>query len=148
MTTADLGAWVLKGNADQAGRFAADPHVSHWCVHSGYRMWLRRAGQPVVFWASGSRRNDLAYGIWGLGVLTAPARQDPDDHRWKAPLDLTIAPPTAWMSRRTIRADATLADLKVLRQPQAANPSFLTVAQFTVDRRYLSQHRTGAGEGR
>lgn len=141
VTSADLGAWLLKGNADQAdlaGRFAIDPHVTQWCVQPSYRTRLMRAGQPVVFWASGSRRRDLAYGIWGCGLLTGPARQDPQDGRWKAALDLTIAPPTAWVSRQTIRADAALADLEVLRQPQAANPSFLTTAQFLVVRWYMS----------
>ncbi|GAA2592330.1 hypothetical protein GCM10010435_83840 [Winogradskya consettensis] len=141
VTTAGLGAWLIKGNADQAdlaGRFAADPRVTRWCVQPGYRARLMQAGQPVLFWASGSRRRDLAYGIWGLGVLTGPARQDPDDGRWKASLDLTIAPPTAWVSRQTIRANAALAELEVLRQPQAANPSFVTGEQFTVVRWYLS----------
>jgi hypothetical protein len=141
VTGAELGAWLLKGNADQAdlaGRFAADPRVTQWCVQPSYRTRLMGAGQPVVFWASGSRRRDLAYGIWGCGHLTGPARQDPQDGRWKAGLDLTIAPPTAWVSRQTIRADAALADLEVLRQPQAANPSFVTAEQFTVIRWYLS----------
>jgi hypothetical protein len=151
VTIAGLGAWLLKGNADQAdlaGRFAADPHVSQWCVQPSYRTRLMRSGQPVVFWASGSRRRDLAYGIWGCGRLTGPAEQDPQDGRWKASLDLTIAPPTAWVSRPTIRADAALADLEVLRQPQAANPSFLTAAQFAVVRWYLLADREDpAGRG-
>ncbi|GIM92443.1 hypothetical protein [Paractinoplanes toevensis] len=74
----------------------------------------------------------------GCGHLTGPARQDPADGRWQASLDLTIAAPTGRVSRQAIRADAALAGLEVLRQPQAANPSFLTAAQFTVVRRYLS----------
>jgi alpha-galactosidase len=34
------------------------------------------------------------------------------------------------VDRAGIRADLRLADIEVLRQPQAANPSFLTVTQF------------------
>ena len=100
-----------------------------------------RAGQPVLFWASGSRRREFPYGIWGFGRLTGPAQRDPDDGRWRAFLDLTISPPAAWVSRQTVRADAALADLEVLRQPQAANPSFVTGPQLAVIRWYLSADR-------
>ncbi|MET8068098.1 hypothetical protein ABZS65_31210, partial [Micromonospora sp. NPDC005313] len=66
VTLDDLGAWLIKGNADAvdlAARFAADPHVTGWCVRPGYRVRLMRAGQPVVFWASGSRGR-APYGVW------------------------------------------------------------------------------------
>lgn len=128
----DLGAWLLKGNADRAdlaARFARDPHVSQWCVQPGYRARLMRSGQPVVFWASGSRGR-LAHGVWGVGRLTGPAQATPGDGRWRVPLDLTIAAPELWVARGDLRGDPRLADLEVLRQPQAANPSFVTVAQF------------------
>jgi hypothetical protein len=144
VTTANLGAWVLKGNADRAdlaARFALDPHVTRWCVQPSYRTRLMRAGQPVLFWASGSSRRDLPYGIWGCGRLTGPAELDPEDFRWRACLDLTISPPDGWVSRTSLRCDAALADLEVLRQPQAANPSFVTHPQFAVIQAYLSDQR-------
>jgi hypothetical protein len=83
-----------------------------------------RAGQPVLFWASGSRRRDVAYGVWGLGRLTGPAVDG------SVPLDLTISDRSAWLSRELLRTIPALRDLEVLRQPQAANPSFVTAAEL------------------
>ncbi len=40
ITESGLGAWLIKGNADNsplAERFAADPHVGRWCVQRNYR---------------------------------------------------------------------------------------------------------------
>lgn len=128
----DLGAWLLKGNADHAElaeRFDRQPRVDHWCVRPGYRMRLMQAGQPVVFWASGSRHR-LPYGVWGLGLLAGAPAFEPGDGRWRVPLDLVIGDRAGWVRREEIRADGRLADLEVLRQPQAANPSFLTRDQF------------------
>ncbi|MFG1921028.1 hypothetical protein [Cryptosporangium sp. NPDC048952] len=133
VTLENLGAWMLKGNADRVdltGRFAVDPHVDQWCVRPGYRTRLMRAGQPVVFWASGSRA-----GVWGIGHLTAEPFLG-EDESWHVPLDLTIAPPSERVPRSELRADPRLADLEVFRQPQGSNPSFLTVEQFTVVRSY------------
>ncbi len=128
----DLGAWLLKGNADHTDlitRFAQDPQVTRWCVQPSYRLGLMRAGQPVLFWASGSRRRTVRYGIWGRGRLAGPAQTGPDGG-WSVPLDLVIAEPGDWLPRTTLAADPRLAGLEVLRQPQAANPSFVTRAQF------------------
>ncbi len=132
VTLDDLGAWLLKGNADHndlAGRFSRDPRVRNWCVQPSYRTRLMRAGQPVVFWASGSRGR-LGYGVWGLGELTGPPAFDAGDGRWHVPLDLTIFDESRRVRRDELRSHDRLADLEVLRQPQASNPSFLTVAQF------------------
>jgi hypothetical protein len=132
----DLGAWLLKGNADQsdlAGRFARDPRVTRWCLQPSYRLELMRAGQPVLFWASGSRRRDAAYGIWGRGELAGTPERD-GDAGWWVPLDLVIAGPADRLPREELRADPRLSELEVLRQPQAANPSFVTVAQYAVIR--------------
>ena len=123
----DLGAWLLKGNADRvdlAGRFARDPRVERWCVHPSYRTDLMRQGQPVVFWASARHA-----GVWGIGTLDGPPRRDDDGGLW-VPLDLTVWEPGRRVGRAELRADSRLAGLEVLRQPQAANPSLLTVAQF------------------
>jgi hypothetical protein len=140
VTPDNLGAWLLKGNADRVdllGRFGAQPQVTAWCVQPSYRTRLMRAGQPVLFWGSGSRQRGTAYGLWGLGRLAGPATQDPADGRWHVPLDLVIADPGDWVSRTDLRHDPALADLEVLRQPQAANPSFVTVRQFAAIRRLL-----------
>ncbi|GAA0257836.1 hypothetical protein GCM10009539_49010 [Cryptosporangium japonicum] len=142
MTPENLGAWVLKGNADRVdliSRFAAEPQVSQWCVRPGYRMHLMRAGQPVVFWASGSRA-----GVWGVGsVADVPFLGE--DGAWHVPLDLTIAPVPARVPRSELRADPRLADLEVFRQPQGSNPSFLTVEQFAVVRSYLDSQANRSG---
>ena len=135
MREGDLGAWLLKGNADHAdlaGRFERDPWIERWCVRPGYRARLMRAGQPVVFWASGSRRQ-LPYGVWGIGHLTGPAAQtahDGADSGWSVPLQVRVVATGQRLRREQIRAVPRLADIEVLRQPQAGNPSFLTVPQF------------------
>ena len=144
VTEEDLGAWVLKGNADQADlptRFAAEPRVETWCVQPGYRARLMAAGQPVVFWGSGSRRR-LAYGVWGLGTLAGPAAPDERDGRWRVPLDLVISEPAHWISRDQLRADHRLAGIEVLRQPQAGNPSYLTRMEYAA----LADHALPDGE--
>ena len=134
VTPENLGAWVLKGNADRVdlgARFAREPRVKQWCVRPGYRARLMRAGQPVVFWASGSRA-----GIWGVGRLTGAASLG-DDGAWHVPVDLTIASEPERVTRGVLRADSRLTDLEVLRQPQGSNPSFLTREQFAIVRSYL-----------
>ncbi len=139
-----LGAWLLKGNADAVdlvARFGRDPHVESWCVQRGYRARLMCAGHRVVFWASGSRGR-LPYGVWGSGVVAGPVVTDSSDGRWRIPLDLVIDDPGRWIPRLILRADSRLAGAEVFRQPQAANPSFLTVDQFTALRDHLdAAHR-------
>src|SRR5689334_7888264 len=110
VTRENLGAWVLKGNADQTDlitRFRRAPRVDRWCVRPGYRARLMAPGQPVVFWAGGSRHRDITYGIWGVGRLAGAARTDPDG--WWVPLDLTIDEPDRWLHRSTMRAHPELA---------------------------------------
>jgi hypothetical protein len=137
----NLGAWLIKGNADHAdltGRFAREPRVTRWCVQPSYRLELMRAGQPVLFWASGSRRRDIPYGIWGLGRLAGPPDRDAAEGGWSVPLDLVISPEAGRVRRELLRADTELAALEVFRQPQAANPSFVTVRQFAAIERLLA----------
>ncbi|MEU1394635.1 hypothetical protein ABZ403_00830 [Micromonospora zamorensis] len=135
----DLGAWLIKGNADLVdltARFAAEPLVTSWCVRPGYRARLMRAGQPVVFWASGSRAR-LPYGVWGVGRVTGAPEPGAGGQPWSVPLDLPILAAGDRVPRTVLRADDRLADLEVFRQPQAANPSYLTVAQFAALRTHL-----------
>jgi hypothetical protein len=146
VTVADLGAWLLKGNADRVDlveRFRRDPRVSSWCVQPGYRTRLMDAGQRVVFWASGSR-DRRPYGVWGIGSLTGPTELHLEDGRWRVPLDLTIADPTDWLPRTELRADPRLADAEVFRQPMGANPSYLTKAQFAALSDHLAPDNTDA----
>jgi hypothetical protein len=148
--TQDTLAWLLKGNADHSdlpGRFAVQPRITGWCVQPGYRTRLMQAGQPVLFWGSGSRHREIVYGIWGLGRLSGPAESDPADGGWRVPLDLVIADPAGWVSRDELRHDPVLAEVEVLRQPQAANPSFVTVQQFEVIRRRLDERAASRMEG-
>jgi hypothetical protein len=136
-----LGAWLLKGNADRVdlvARFASEPRVTRWCVQPSYRLGLMREGQPVLFWASGSRRRDVAYGIWGLGRLSGPPERDAGDGHWFVPLDLVIASPPERVPRQVLRADSELTGLEVLRQPQAANPSFVTARELAAIERHLT----------
>ncbi|MDX5458179.1 hypothetical protein [Micromonospora tulbaghiae] len=147
VTLDDLGAWLIKGNADAAdltARFAADPRVTGWCVRPGYRVRLMRAGQPVVFWASGSRGR-VPYGVWGVGRIAAASEPGAPGRPWTAPLDLTILDEPLRVRRDLLRADPRLAGAEVLRQPQAANPSYLTVAQFEALCGYLPDGAHGPG---
>jgi len=140
----DLGAWMVKGNADHTDlldRFERDRRVSRWCVRQSYRLELMRAGQPVLFWGSGSRNRQVRYGIWGLGRLDGEPVRGGAENGWWVPLRLEIADPATWLPREALRADARLADLEVLRQPQAANPSFVTVRQFAVIEELFPAHR-------
>ncbi len=140
VTLDDLGAWLLKGNADHGGleaRFARDPAVREWCVQRSYRVALMAAGQPVVLWASGGRARAIPYGVWGVGQLTGPPEQSPDG-RWRVPLDLTVWPPDRRLPRERLRADSRLADLEVFRVPQGSNPSYLSKAQFTALREHIA----------
>lgn len=139
VTLDDLGAWLVKGNADHAdlaARFSREPVVDSWCVQRSYRLALMTPGQPVVFWASGSRYRRLPYGVWGVGRLTGAADQGPDG-RWRIPLALTVWQPDHWVRREILRADSRLADLEVFRLPQGSNPSYLTKEQFAALRDHL-----------
>jgi hypothetical protein len=136
---ADLGAWLLKGNADRrdlAARFAIDPLVETWGVHPSYRTAMMAAGQPVLFWGSGSRHR-LPYGIWGSGEVAGPPAYHPEAGRWLVPLNLVIWDRDEWVPRSELRGDPELAGLEVLRQPQAANPSYVTKAELAALRDYL-----------
>ena len=127
MTLGGLGAWVVKGNADRTDlleRVAREPRVERWCVRPGYRARLMAAGQPAVLWVSGSRAGTPS-GVAAVGRVAGPVDED-----WSVPLDLTVEDRARWLPRRRLRAHAALAGAEVFRQPQAANPSYLTPAEF------------------
>jgi hypothetical protein len=133
VSTDNLGAWLLKAsgdNSDIAERAERGDHVAHWCVHRSYRTALMRAGQPALLWVSGSRR--VTPGIWAAGTLTGPPVADDGEpgRRQRVPLTLRWLAEPGRLSRDDVRADPRLAGLEVLRQPQAANPSFVNRAQY------------------
>jgi hypothetical protein len=137
-----LGAWLIKVNGDLGGTEWLTPGRStqHRCVRPGYRCSLMAAGQPVVLWVSGRR---LAPGVWGLGRVEGPA-QPPDagdagdaGGSWSVPLALDLLPAAGRVARRTLRGDPRLSGLEVLRVPQGANPSYLTVDEFAALRDHL-----------
>lgn len=150
----NLGAWLVKCNADNsdiAHRAAREPRIDRWCVRRSYRTALMRPGQRVVFWVSGGRGRAaggarVVGGIWAVGYLASEARPDPGTappvgaagERWHVELDLRLLPEPDRVSRERLRADPRLAGLEVFRQPQAANPSVVTVEQLPVITDYVT----------
>ncbi|GAA4607732.1 hypothetical protein GCM10023107_82940 [Actinoplanes octamycinicus] len=137
MTIQNLGAWLLKGNgvtSDITEVAARRQPVRTWCVRPGYRTDLMAAGQPALLWVSGDRRR-VTPGIWALGEVTGPAGVI--DGKLRVPLELRWLDEEQRVHRDTVRADGALAALEVLRQPQGANPSFVTAEQLTALRAYL-----------
>lgn len=136
----DLGAWLLKANGDTsdvAERAARGEDVARWCVQRSYRTALMGPGQPVLLWVSGSRR--VAPGVWAVGTVTGrvlpTGPPEPTDgaraaRRQHVPVTLRWLDEADRVPRDAVRADPRLADLEVLRQPMAANPSFATRAQW------------------
>ncbi|WP_430791154.1 hypothetical protein [Actinoplanes sp. G11-F43] len=133
VTIEDLGAWLLKANGMTSG-LAEWRRADRWCVRPGYRTRLMAAGQPVIFWVSGDRRR-VTPGVWALGELTG--RPAVSDGKLRVPLRLHWLDEEQRVHRDSLRADPGLTDLEVLRQPQAANPSFVTVKQAAVLRAHL-----------
>jgi hypothetical protein len=128
----NLGAWLLKANGDRsdiAERAARRDAITHWCVHRSYRTALMCGRQPFVLWVSGTRH--VTAGIWAVGTLAGQAVAIPGStgRRERVPLALRWLDEQARLSRDAVLAEPRLRDLEVLRQPQAANPSFLTRAQ-------------------
>lgn len=135
VTLDDLGAWLLKANGDHsdvAVRAARRDDVAWWCVQRSYRTALMAPGQPVLLWVSGSRR--VTPGIWAVGTVTGAVSTE-DGRRQHVPVTLR------WLDepvpRDAVRTDPRLADLEVLRQPMAANPSFATRAEYAAIRDHL-----------
>lgn len=130
ITRADLGAWLLRCNpsnnaavirlADVGGR------VSEWCVVGNYRSAMMTSGDRVLLWVSGDGRL-LARGIWGTGVVTAPARRPAAVGGLIVAVDIPLS--TAAVTDRELRA-CGIDDLEVQRQPMGSNPSWVSEAQY------------------
>jgi len=137
VTLGNLGAWLLKANgvtSDIAEVAARRQPIQRWCVRPGYRTLLMAAGQPVIFWISGDRRK-VTPGIWAVGEVSG--RPMVMDGKLRVPLELRWLDEDQRVHRDTLRTDEGLATLEVLRQPQAANPSFVTAEQMAALRAYL-----------
>ncbi|HLL68935.1 MAG TPA: EVE domain-containing protein [Micromonosporaceae bacterium] len=141
----NLGAWLLKRNADRsdiAARSARPGHIDRWCVHPNYRTALMRPGQRMIFWASGSGRGHVP-GIWGVGWIVGPAAHQPAapddlDPRLHVPVMVALLAEDHRIDRDALRADERLHDLEVFRMPQGSNPSFVSLPQLRVIEEYIA----------
>jgi hypothetical protein len=139
VSVAQLGAWLLKCNADTGDTVARAERagrVDRLCVQSNYRTALMSAGQRVIFWVSGSRRGGRVPGIWGVGWIAGPA--DGDSGAFQVPLAVTVLAEPERVDRDVLRADDRLRDLEVLRMPQGSNPSYVSADALRVIEEYVT----------
>lgn len=128
VSAATLGAWVLKCNPRLTDPAAlAERGVDTWCVAPNYRTRLMASGQPVLLWVTGARLQHHQRGFWAGGRLTGAASASGTDGP-KVPVQLDFWPQPVAVDE--LMAVPGLTALEVLRQPQMANPSFVTVAQW------------------
>jgi hypothetical protein len=139
---ADFGAWLFKCNPrlrDFQSFAAGADGITEWCVASGYRATLIRAGQPVMLWISGSDAGDPTPGIWAVGQTTSDAGSgvaDPSAVGHRRPgrrdvharLDLRLLDEP--VPRAVLRHVGGLERLEVLRIPAGSNPSWVTHSEF------------------
>lgn len=148
ITPDNFGSWLVRCNPakwDLAGYIAdGGDRVDSVSVVDNYRSAMMAPGQKVVLWVSGNGRL-MARGIWGLGHVTAPVRDEPadavPDHR------------SLWLDERTRRGvshavfvdiplldtpitdaelkSSVIADLEVQRVPMGSNPSWLSRDQLS-----------------
>lgn len=153
VTRGRLGAWLLKCNPaawDLRGFVASgQTKLTSWAVHPSYRTELMNAGDRVLFWVSGSGRDGFVRGVWGSGDLVAEPEpwsesspgfwRNADGHhgvRARVGVDIRLWPaPVPDTELRSAGVD----DLEVQRQPFAANPSWVTTAQWKALRPLLPE---------
>jgi hypothetical protein len=127
LTTATLGAWLLKASGAAASTrahvAAGFADAATWCVQPTYRLDLLEAGQPVLLWVSGTERDHPA-GIYARGRTTGPARDG------AVPIELT--PVLHPLLRSELVGHPGLATMEVLRVPAGSNPSYVTPGQLEV----------------
>ncbi|MFR9777792.1 protein NO VEIN domain-containing protein [Micromonospora sp. MS34] len=170
VTTANLGAWLVKCNPDvwDLAGFLADggETITSWSVVPTYRAELIRAGQKVLFWVTGRDGGHLEPGLWGAGVALGPVYDDEGDddsgywldedqlqrtHHF-APMDVRLLPYP--VPRSVLKSDRRLTDMEIFRQPQMGNPLFVTKEQLAAIEEHLPEQpatvtvtATGAGFG-
>ena len=97
-------------------------------------------GDRVLFWVSGDGRGGLPRGIWGAGHVVAPAedwvdaehgfwRDDRSRRAVRARIQVDIPLFSEPVTAADLRARGVV-DLEVLRMPQGANPSWVSVEQL------------------
>ncbi|WP_435209433.1 hypothetical protein [Micromonospora sp. bgisy143] len=152
----ELGAWLLRCNPAMwdLHKFIRDGNLTirSWTV-GRYRDQFA-AGQPVLFWVTGSTGAVSTPGLWGAGVVTGPPQAHGDhDEYWLIvppkstsmhwlPVDITLFP--AAVSRTVLAEDPRLRSLEVIKNPRAANPQRVTADQLRTIGRHLDPHVTAA----
>ncbi|TDW98229.1 putative RNA-binding protein with PUA-like domain [Kribbella sp. VKM Ac-2566] len=151
VTRENLGAWMVKCNPsvwDLEGFLDDNGEViDAWAVQENYRSALMMPGDVVFFWVTGTDRQALTPGVWGVGHVVAPCdwdvRQDvaedsADNGYWLdrdarlrafyfAYLELPLLDkPTP---RAIIGTDPRLAKLEVLTSPQMGNPQYVSPSE-------------------
>jgi hypothetical protein len=148
LAASDIVAWLLRCNPGKwdLPRFIGDGNrtIRNWTI-SRYHDRVA-AGQPVLFWVTGSAASIPTPGLWGAGVVTGPCHTDGDHGEyWLAPrpkpgslhwlpVDITLF--TAPVPRTVLFADPRLHSLEIYRTPKAGNPQRVTTDQLTVIGRY------------
>lgn len=161
VTDQTFGAWLIKCDPkvwdfSQAMKDGL-PSIDGWSVGSNYRSEMMDDGDPVVFWVSGSSTRSPKAGVWGVGTLKGPRRWEPASKDSTGTLWIDVEKGNAAgffvptgiqlitserfrekISRDSLRQHKVLGQMEVIRQPQMANPSFLTKAEFTALERMIS----------
>jgi hypothetical protein len=129
ITRAELGAWLLRCNPSNnpavIGLAEVGGRVAEWCVVGNYRSAMMQTGDRVLLWVSGSGRL-LARGIWGAGLVTAPARR-PETGGLTVSVDIPLL--IAGIADGELRSSG-IDDLEVQLQPMGSNPSWVSKAQY------------------
>jgi hypothetical protein len=144
ITRDKLGGWLLKCNPDLwdlPGFLASgEPRIQSWAVQRNYRAAMVAPGDRVLFWVSGDGRSGVPRGIWGAGHVVAPAEDwvDAEHGHWRDEESRRAVRARVRVDIPLLREPVTVADLRargmldleVLRIPQGANPSWVTVGQL------------------
>lgn len=122
VTHEHLGAWLLRCNpalTDLRTRFSTPARA--WCVTDNYRSRLMGRGDTVLLWVSGQDRR-YPRGIWGRGLITAPAEWAGSGLQVGLDLGMGDEPLVTDAELRASGID----DLEVQRMPQGSNPSWVS----------------------
>lgn len=155
----DVGAWLLKCRPHRwdLDRYISDGNhsIHSWTISQPDSRLA--AGQPVLFWVTGSAGASPTPGLWGAGVITGQYRigRDHADGYWLTPpakpgstlwlpVDITLFRQP--VPRTVLADDPRLHRLQILTTPVAGNPQQVTSGQLTVIGRYLD-HRDTASYG-
>ncbi len=143
VSRSNIGAWLLKCNPslwDLAAFVRSGEPIRSWAVQRNYRAAMMAPGDQVLFWVSGDGRGGLPRGIWGAGHVVAPAedwvdaehgfwRDDRSRRAVRARVQVDIPLFSEPVTAADLRARGVV-DLEVLRMPQGANPSWVSVEQL------------------